>query len=142
MKYEVYYLEGLEDKTIWNKLTGMLFAFSDTFSLITFKYHQNEKASPTTTKILKEVSRYRIGSRIVKKWPSTEILGDQKHIYRMNLFRIDLNGIDKLFSVFEQVGTLWDWDYPDYPMDPCFYKNGYAWFSVSTHEHECQVFLE
>ena len=33
-----------------------------------------------------------------------------------------------------KVDAIYDWDYPKYPMDLCFYRDGYAWFATSSHE--------
>ena len=142
MKYDAYFIDGLENEAIWKKLLPRIIAFSDSFSFTTFKYNYHEKNSPGVAKIKKVLSKAKIGSRVVNKWPSTELLGKQKHIYRMDLFRIRLVDMDSVFSAFDEVGSLWNWDYPAYPMDPCFYKNGFAWFVVSTHENWCQIFLK
>ena len=48
-------------------------------------------------------------------------------------------GISK--SMFLRIADdIFDWDYPNLPMDLCFYKNGYAWFSSSSHEREAYVY--
>jgi len=47
-----------------------------------------------------------------------------------------------IIPIIETVDTLWDWYYPNYPMDPCFYKNGRAWFVTSTHERWNALYLD
>ena len=44
-------------------------------------------------------------------------------------------------DVFDMVNTLWDWDYPEYPMDPCFYRNGKVFFATCTHERINELYL-
>ncbi|HCJ14490.1 MAG TPA: hypothetical protein DHV77_04555 [Erysipelotrichaceae bacterium] len=41
----------------------------------------------------------------------------------------------------DEVGSMWNWDYPDYPMDPCFYKNGLAMFFLTCHEKLSTIYL-
>ena len=143
MEYLAYYVEGLEIKTVWEQFLGNLLAYSDCFSLIYYKNYHNEKASAYTSEVRKTLSRLCIGSQIVNQWPSTTVYDrSSKHVYRMNTYRINMDYMNTILSVFARVGNLSNWDYPDYPMDPCFYQNGYAWFVTSTHEHLSVLYLE
>lgn len=127
-----YYVDGLEKPEISHRLFRVLVSYSDTFSLIYFRYKQNERPSKTTSTIKKELGPFQLNTRITLEWPGTKILGNQQgHIYRMVTYR----SCFEVIPVLEKVNSLWDWDYPMYPMDPCFYKDGVAWFSSSTHEH-------
>ena len=65
----------------------------------------------------------------MNKWPGTESQ-DYGHIYRMTVYRSDI----KVESILKQVEHLYAWNYPAYPMDLCFYKDGFAWFWSSSHE--------
>ena len=49
----------------------------------------------------------------------------------MRTYRVSFDSLEAL----EAADSLWDWDYPEYPMDLCFYSHGYAWFASSVHEH-------
>lgn len=139
MFFDSYYVGGLEDEDVSRRFLRTILSYSDAFSLIYFKYQQNEKGSPGTAEIQKGLSRFILNSRNVTEWPGTKLLSNkQDHIYCMKTYRIDFF---KMLPVFERVKTLWDWDYPNYPMDPCFYKDGYAWFAVSTHEHWNELYL-
>ncbi len=137
VQYDAYFVEGLEDSEKWRGFLCCILASCDAFSLIFFKYRQNEKCSLPTTEVRKRLARFKLDSRIVNEWPSTQVQNEQKHIYRMNTYRSD-NGV---IPVFEQVGALWNWDYPDNPMDPCFYKNGVVRFASSSHEQWNELYL-
>jgi hypothetical protein len=41
-----------------------------------------------------------------------------------------------------KVDCLFDWDYPIAPMDICFYKDGYCFFSVTAHEHDACLYTD
>ena len=47
------------------------------------------------------------------------------------MYKSDSNAEEALIKV----NKLFDWDYPLFPMDLCFYKDGYAWFLSCGHEH-------
>ena len=112
----------------------VILAYSDAFSFIYFRYNEKEKLSRRASLIKKRLSPFELDSRDVTEWPGTKILNERNHIYRMVTYRVDFD----VLPILEKVNTLWDWDYPKFPMDPCFYKKGYAWFVVTTHEH-CNV---
>ena len=70
------------------------------------------------------------------RWPGT-ITMDFRHIYNLRVYRINKTNPKSVFDILdalETAGSLWDWDYPEYPMDLCFYNNGFAWFASSAHE--------
>ena len=55
---------------------------------------------------------------------------DREHIYRLNVYRACM----QVIPILEEVTSLWKWDYPQYPMDLCFFRSSYAWFVSSAHE--------
>ena len=135
--YNSYYVDGCEKEEITHRFLRVILSYSDTFSLIFFRYRENEKLSKTAAVIKKKLAPYKIYSQDVVQWPGTITRNEQGHIYRMIFYRAVIDVLPTL----EKVATLWDWDYPHYPMDPCFYKKEYAWFSVSTHEHWNELLL-
>ena len=136
--YKSYYVDGCESKKISHLFLRAILANSDAFSLIYFKFRENEKFSKGVSGMKKRLAPYKIDSRDVTEWPGTKLLSnEQNHIYRMETYQVDMD----VLPVLEEVDTIWDWDYPDYPMDPCFYKNGYVWFAVTAHEHANTLYL-
>lgn len=137
--YSSYYVDGCEDKKISHLFLRAILANSDAFSLVYFKYRENEKFSKGVSGMKKRLAPYKIDSRNVTEWPGTKILSNERnHFYRMETYRVDMDVLPAL----EEVDTIWDWDYPDYPMDPCFYKNGFVWFTVTAHEHLNTLYLK
>ena len=137
--YDRYCVEGCENKEISQRFLRAVLACSDAFSLIYFRYRTNEKYSEGVSRIKKRLDRFRLDSRDVTEWPGTRIISnEQGHSYRMVTYRVCMD----ILPILEEVDTLWDWDYPLFPMDPCFYKNGYAWFVVTAHEHWNMLYLE
>ncbi len=136
--YSSFYVDGCENKDTFHIFTRAILACSDAFSLVYFRYFENEKPSKGASFIKKGLSSFKLNSRIVNQWPGTTILkNDRGHIYRMITYKADIDVI----PIIETVDTLWDWCYPNYPMDPCFYKDGRAWFVTSTHERWNALYL-
>jgi hypothetical protein len=128
MTFNCYYVDKCEQKDISQKFINAVFRYSDAFSLIYFQYEKGEKMKKSTRNIKNALNPYKLESRTVLEWPGT-ITMDNRHIYRMITYRTDKNVLPILLSV----DTIWDWNYSRYPMDPAFYKNGYAWFYVTSH---------
>ena len=135
--YNSYFVDGCEKEETSHSFLSVILSYSDAFSLIYFRYRENEKLSKTASAIKKKLEPYKLFSQDVTEWPGTKTRNERGHVYRMITYRADID----VLPVLEEVATLWDWDYPRYPMDPCFYKKGYAWFAVSTHEHWNKLFL-
>ncbi len=135
----IYYVDGCENKDVFQMFMKVLIGCSDSFSLIYFRYKENEKPKRGVSKIKKGLLPYRISSKKVDAWPGTKILENkQGHIYQMETYVADPNQI----PIMEQVDTLWDWSYPRFPMDPCFYRDGHVWFLSTTHENINKLYLE
>ncbi len=137
-EYQVYYVENCENPDISRKLLCFLFAYSDAFSLIYFRHNKYEKLSHNVTRIHKELAPYELDVCNVNEWPGMKTRNTNRHIYRMITYKIDSNA----FTTLEEVGSFWNWDYPDYPMDISFYKNGRAWFYTSAHERDNGMFIK
>ena len=41
---------------------------------------------------------------------------------------------------FNQLESIYDWRYPNFPEDICFYKNGECWLQSIAHEHLCFIY--
>ena len=139
-EYKCYYVDGCEQSKVWQLFQRILLAYSDAFSLIFFRYSTDEAWSQSVSGIYRDLCQYKINEQKVTEWPGTRVLGD-RHIYDMVMYRIE--GISfEIMDVLERVDTLWKWDYPDYPMDICFYRNGTAWFASSAHEKWNAFYLQ
>ena len=133
-----YFLEEFENKEKYNSFIEYMLTYSDTFSLVYFKYRENEKLNSNVKKIKELLRPYKIFAVNGNQWPSTVTLNQNNHIYNVVLYRADM---DSKVALLKAVG-IFEWDYPAFPMDLCFYRNGYAWFSLSAHEHIANLFLE
>jgi len=136
--YNKYYVEGLESKNVSHDFLRVIAAYSEAFSLVYFRYKEDEKLKKSTSEMKKKLSPFQLKAQNVTEWPNTQILGnDGGHIYRMVTYRTDMD----MIPILEEADTVYDWDYPQYPMDPCFYKDGYAWFVVTSHEYFSILYL-
>ena len=126
-----YFVEGLEVKDISRDFLRTILIYSDSFSLLYFRYKENEPLKQSVKDVKKALAPFHINTRSVTEWPGTKLLGEQRHIYKLSTYKACMD----VLPVFDMVDTLWDWAYPDYPMDLACYKNGFAWFYSITHEH-------
>lgn len=136
--YLKYYVNGCNDRETAHLLMRLLLSYSDAFSLIYFRYHINEVLSKTAATIKDMLTPFEVDTRNVTEWPGTSIKNSRGHVYQMITYRRAVEAIPAL----EIVDNLWEWNYPQFPMDPCFYKAGYAWFATSTHEGWNALFLK
>lgn len=125
-----YFLHEFDNVEIYKKFITYMLTHSDFFSLVYFKYRENEKMKKTSRIIANNLKEFKKYSGNTQKWPNTETY-DTSHIYKIVFYRSDIRCLDSLI----QVKDLYSWDYPHAPMDLCFYKNGYCWLAVTAHEH-------
>ena len=133
-----YYLEDLNSKEQYCKFINYMVKNSDKFSLVYFKYSENEKVKSTAKEMGKLLKPYKIFSYNGNQWPSTVTLNENNHIYKIYLYKV-APGVEEILT---KPNNLFDWDYPNLPMDLCFYKDGYSWFASSSHEHYASIYLE
>ena len=104
--------------------------YSDAFSVVYFRYNEKEKFSLSAKKVKKELEDFIIYEKSVNQWPGTITLNETGQIYLMTMYRTDMAAETTLL----RVKSIWEWDYPKYPMDLAFFKDGYAWFESTAHE--------
>lgn len=132
-----YYIEEFENKEKYRQFIDYMLTHSDTFSLVYFKYRESEKTTKQTKEIQNILKPYKIFAVNGNQWPSTVTLNEFDHIYKITLYSANINTKSALLKA----NGIFDWDYPDFPMDLCFYKDGYAWFASSAHEHYANLIL-
>lgn len=125
-----YYLQEFRNKDTYTEFIKFMLSHSDFFSLIYFKYRENERMKHKTKNIYNNLKKFKKYSQNTQKWPNTET-NDKDHFYKIIFYRSDIKCLDSLL----QVDDIYDWDYPDAPMDLCFYKDGYCWLAITSHEH-------
>lgn len=128
---KTYYIEEFEDKIVYTNFIRYMLAHSDTFSFVYFKYKDSEPTKKTTAEIKKLLLPYKIYAENVSRWPGTVTLNEFQHIYRLVMYK----AVSQAETALSKADAIYDWDYPKYPMDLCFYRDGYAWFATSSHEN-------
>lgn len=125
-----FYLEEFKSRKVYIEFIKYMLEHSDYFSLIYFKNKENEKVKVKVKQIADSLKGFKISSKNTQKWPNTETC-DKKHIYKLVFYNSDI----KCFEPLTRVNDIYEWDYPNAPMDLCFYKNGYCWLAITSHEH-------
>lgn len=125
-----YDIDGLQDHNKYTHFIDYMFGISDAFSLVFFRYKEDEKYSPTAARIKEKLERFKIYEKPTCAWGGT-VTFDTRHEYLYSLYRCDIGAREILLSA----DNLFEWDYEKYPMDLCFFKEGYSFFSSTVHEH-------
>ena len=127
---ETWFVDHFADRETYHGFLSYVGAFSDAFSLVYFRYRPDEEPSQTVRQISEALQPYLIYEQDVNRWPGTETKNELGHIYRLHAYRRTMDSLKAL----EIADSLWDLDYPKFPMDLCFYRKGFAWFSSTVHE--------
>lgn len=125
-----FFLENFKGKDQYWLFLCIMMVHSDAFSLVYFRYNENEKLKRTARKIKDALKPYKIYAENVTEWPSMITLNEMGHIYRLEMYRSDMGTEEILYTS----NGIYNWDYPKFPMDLCFYKDGYAIFASCAHE--------
>lgn len=125
-----YELQQTYDQQIYFAFLDYMLEYSQFFSFVHARYRENDKLKKTVKEIKNGLRGYKVFSERVNKWPGTITCDGDQYIYQLMIYRADPGAEEYL----RKVPRLFDWDYPRYPMDLAFYKDGYAWFALSAHE--------
>lgn len=125
-----YYIEDFTDKSTYIEFIRYMLSHSDYFSFVCFKYKESERTKRSTKEVLDLLKPYREYAKNVNEWPGNMTLNENNHIYRLFMY----SATSEAISALSKADRIYDWDYPKFPMDLAFYKNGYAWFESVSHE--------
>jgi len=130
-----YYISGLNEREKYVAFIKYVLPISDAFSVVYFRYKEEEKYSETVSKVKRNLETFKIYEKLTNEWPSTITLNEFGHLYLYTLYRCT----DETESILLSVDNMWEWDYDKYPMDLCFFKNGYSFFYSSAHENDAFI---
>ncbi|WP_294360138.1 hypothetical protein [uncultured Clostridium sp.] len=92
----------------------------------------DEKFNKGTECFLKKTERYLLKSRNNPIWPSNEPkYGSNVKEININVYKV----CDEVKQYLMDPQGLFNWKYPNYPDDLCFFKDGYCWFNIVAHEN-------
>ncbi len=127
-----YYVEDMTSKQIYCSFIDIMLKYSDAFTLVYFRYREDEKLKKSVREVKKKLAPYKIYSKNVNEWASMVTLNENDHIYRLTMYKSEEDTEEALYKA----NNISDWDYPKLPMDLCFFKDGYTIFASSAHEYE------
>ena len=132
-----FFVEDFKNTSEYENFVNYMLMHSDFFTLVYFRYRENEKMRQSTKIIYNSLKKYKLHSEYTKRWPNTETKDDE-HIYKIVFYRSD----PACQNILIRVKDLLSWDYPNAPMDLCFYKNGYCWLAVTAHERFACLYVD
>ena len=133
-----YLLNDFSEKEAYLRFIDYMLDESEAFSLVYFKYDKREPTKKSTNEVAEMLKPYKICSHETCSWPSNMTLNENGHIYKLTLYRAERGAFDAL----AKADGLFDWDYPRFPMDLCFFKGGYAWFVSSGHSQYAVIYTD
>lgn len=133
-----YCFENFKSKEKYEEFIDYMLSNSDYFSLVYFKYKSKEKYTETVKEIRDLLRFYKVSAYKSNNMPSMITLNMNNHIYETVIYKADIGTKTALLKV----NDIFDWDYPEYPMDLCFFKDGYAWVITSAHEKDALIYTD
>lgn len=130
-------VESFVSPVTYKKFIKYMLENSEYFSLIYFKYKDSEKMKKSTRKIHDKLKKFKVCSKNTMKWPGTETF-DTQHFYKIVLYASNIECLDSI----SETEDIFNWNYPKFPMDLCFYRNGYCWFATSSHERMAVLYTD
>ncbi len=130
-------LEEFESQEQYREFIKYMLVHSEFFSMVYFKHRENEPLKKNVKILRDSLKKYKIYSENTQEWPNTVTL-DETNIYRIVFYLSKVECLDTLI----QVKGLYEWDYPQAPMDLCFYKNGYCWLAITAHEEMAYIYTD
>ncbi len=76
-------------------------------------------------------------NHLIKSYEDIEYCGD---IYEHDSVIYVLRSNEELLPFLTKINNLYDWMYPDAPMDICFYSKGKVYMRTVAHEHICDIY--
>lgn len=132
-----YFVDDFEEFDLYKKFIQYMLEHSDFFSLIYFKERENSPVRKSVRQLRDQLRKFKLYSMNTMEWPNTKTF-DTRHIYNMAFYYADMECLDILC----QVCCFYDWDYPDAPMDLCFYRDGYCLFAATAHEEMYYLYTD
>ena len=132
------FIHNPETKDQYNELLWVLLPYSEAFSLTYYREDEKEEYSPSVQEIRKQLEPALIHSELTRVMPSMQV-GGNHGLYELALYRAEMA---QGFAQSDAASSLWDWDYPNLPMDLCFFYKGVAWFVSSAHERFAYISIE
>lgn len=132
-----FFVEEFSSQESYRRFIKYMLSHSQLFSVIYFRYRENEPMKKRPKMLYEKLKKFKEYSITTSEWPGT-ITMDDNHIYKLVYYRAEMECFDWLI----QVPGLYEWDYPYAPMDLCFYRNGYCWFSLTAHERTACLYTD
>lgn len=132
-----YYIDKFKSRKAYHQFLEYAIAKSEYFSLVFFQHVPTEEFSPTAQMIYDRLMPYQVHQTITDQWPGTITFNSNHHIYQMSIYKCK----PEVINILKEPDSLFDWDYPMYPMDLAFFRNGYCWISSTAHEEFAAIYL-
>lgn len=121
------YLEAGPKENAYRKLIRFALATCDAFSLTTRGAGRDADYAAKVKKVLDRIEPYLIKIKESSCYPMAK-----EYFYQCD---------EKLVEFLLEPQNLYNWNWPNYPQDPCFYRKGFIWLCTVSHEEECTIIL-
>ena len=121
---------------VYDKLLKYALKNCDAFMLVLCNYYKDPLYQERVVQFEKKLEPLLIKSRNNRSWPGTEG-PDEGRQYKINFYRCHPSARESLFQPL----SLYNWLYPYFPEDLCFFIQGYCWLRTTAHEEIGEIFL-
>jgi len=128
-KMKKYWISEFSNKQAYDSFIEYMLLNSEYFSFVYFGYGTNPKMKAGLREIKNDLQKYQVHSQKTLNMPGMITL-DTNNTYRIAIYR----STPEVYNVLTKEKDIFDWDYPDRPMDLAFFRDGYAWFISVSHE--------
>ena len=99
----------------------------------------DESFKKNTEPFLRKLEKFLLKKRSNPIWPSNETkYGSNVKEININVYKV----CDEVKQYLMEPQGLFNWKYPNYPDDLCFFKDGYCWFNIVAHENVAFIHLK
>ena len=133
-----YFLDDFLTPDQYRQFIELMVTKSEYFSLVYFSKTEGERKKAGVKAIYDKLKSAKVAAWRRNSWPRTWTRNDSGHVYRLVLY----HSVPQVIPCLSQPGSLFEWQYPDAPMDLCFYRDGYCWFAVTAHEGEAVLYTD
>jgi len=123
---------------VYERLIKYALKTSDAFMFVICNYGGDSLFEERILPFIKELEPLLIKNRMNDpRWPGTEA-SEEIHRYKIHFYRSDPSALKTLLRPI----SLYNWQYPYFPEDLCFFRDGYCWFSTTAHEELSCIYVK
>lgn len=121
-----YLINSFSSKEAYVSFINYAVTHSDYFSLVYFRYSEKDRVKKSIKEIHNKLQKHKVCVKRGGRWPEVIVSPENKHVYKVVLYKSDTDVI----PILSVVNSLQEWEFPQYPEELCFYRDGICWITT------------